>query len=45
MVLSFDGARRGNGLGAAAWILWARYENGEFEKISYAGKVLRAHRR
>ena len=41
MVLSFDGARRGNGLGAAAWILWARNENGEFEKISYGGKVLR----
>ena len=41
IVLSFDGARRGNGLGAAAWILWERNVNGEFEKISYGGKVLR----
>ena len=41
IVLSFDGARRGNGLGAAAWILWVRNTNGEFEKISYGGKVLR----
>ena len=41
IVLSFDGARRGTGLGAAAWILWVRNTNGEIEKISYGGKVLR----
>ena len=41
IVLSFDGARRGSGLGAAAWILWARNVNGECEKISYGGKMLR----
>ena len=41
IVLSFDGARRGSGLGAAAWILWSRYEYGIFEKIFYGGRVLR----
>ena len=41
VVLSFDGARRGNGDGAAAWILWIRNMNGEFERISHGGKVLR----
>ena len=41
VVLSFDGARRGNGVGAAAWILWIRNMNGEFEKILHDGKVLR----
>ena len=34
MVLSFDEARRGNGDGAAAWILWIRNMNGKFENIS-----------
>ena len=32
IVLSFDGVRRGNGLGAAAWILWLRDEYGFFVK-------------
>ena len=41
IVLSFDGARRGSGLGAAAWILWLRDEYGSFEKFSYGGRVLR----
>ena len=41
IVLSFDGARRGSGLGAAAWILWLRDEYGIFEKVSYGGCVLR----
>ena len=41
IVLSFDGARRGSGLGAAAWILWLRDEYGTFEKVSYGGRVLR----
>ena len=41
IVLSFDGARRGSGLGAAAWILWLRDEYGSFEKVSYGGRVLR----
>ena len=40
-VLSFDGARRGTGDGAAAWILWTRNRNGEFERISHGGKVLK----
>ena len=40
-VLSFDGARRENGLGAAAWILWLQDEFGIFEKVSYGGRVLR----
>ena len=40
IVLSFDGARRGSGLGAAAWILWLRNEYGIFEKVSYGGRVL-----
>ena len=39
-VLSFDGARRGSGLGAAAWNLWLRDEFGPFEKVSYGGRVL-----
>ena len=41
IVLSFDGARREIGLGAAAWILWLRNEYGIFEKVSYGGRVLR----
>ena len=41
VVLSFDGARRGRGLGAAAWVLWARDEAGPFEKVSHGGRVLR----
>ena len=41
VVLSFDGARRGIGDGAAAWILWIRNMNGEFERISHSGKVLK----
>ena len=41
IVLSFDEARRGSGLGAAAWILWLRDEYGTFEKVSYGGRVLR----
>ena len=31
-VLSFDGARRGDGLGAVAWIRCLRHEYGSFEK-------------
>ena len=41
ILMSFDGARRESGLGAAAWILWLRDESGSFEKISYGGRVLR----
>ena len=41
ILLSFDGARRESGLGAAAWILWLRDEYGSFEKVSYGGRVLR----
>ena len=41
VLLSFDGARRESGLGAAAWILWLRNEYGIFEKVSYGGCVLR----
>ena len=41
IVLSFDGARRVSGLGAAAWILLLRNEYGSFEKVSYGGRVLR----
>ena len=41
VVLSFDGASRGNGDGAAARILWIRNMNAEFERISYGGKVLK----
>ena len=41
IVLSFDGARRESGLGAAAWILWLRNEYGIFEKVSCGGYVLR----
>ena len=41
VVLSFDGARRGSGNGAAAWILWIRNIYGEFERISHGGKVLK----
>ena len=40
-MLSFDGARRESGLGAAAWILWLRNEYFIFEKVSYGGCVLR----
>ena len=38
----FDGARRGSGLGAAAWILWLRDGYGSFEKVSHGGRVLRS---
>ena len=41
ILLPLDGARRGNGLGAAAWILWLRGEYGSFEKVSCGGRVLR----
>ena len=41
ILMSFDGARRRSGLGAAAWILWMRDETGSFEKISYGRRVLR----
>ena len=41
VVLSFDGARRGGGDGAAAWMLWIRNMKGEFERISHGGKVLK----
>ena len=41
ILLSFDWARRGSGLGAAAWILWLRDEYGSFGKVSYGGRVLR----
>ena len=41
ILLSFDGARRRSGHGAAAWILWLRDEYGSFEKVSYGGRVLR----
>ena len=41
VALSFDGARRECGLGAAAWILWLRNEYGIFEKVSYGGCVLK----
>ena len=41
ILLSFDGARSGSGLGAAAWILWLRNEYGTFEKVSHGGHVLR----
>ena len=41
IVLSFDGARRESGLGAAAWILWLRDEYDTFKKVSYGGRVLR----
>ena len=41
IVLSFDGARRESGLGAAAWILWLRDEYDTFEKVSCGGRVLR----
>ena len=41
ILLSFHGARRESGLGAAAWILWLRNEYGIFEKVFYGGRVLR----
>ena len=41
ILMSFDGARRWSGLGAAAWILWLRDGTGSFEKISCGGRVLR----
>ena len=40
VILSFDGARRSNGNGAAAWVLWIRNKSGEFKRISHGGKVL-----
>ena len=40
ILMSFDGARRVSGLGAAAWIFLLRHETGSFEKISYGGRVL-----
>ena len=40
-MLSFDGATRESGLGAAPWIVWLRNEYGIFEKVSYGGCVLR----
>ena len=42
VILSFDGARRSNGDGAAAWILWTRNKYGDFERIARGGKVLRS---
>ena len=39
--LNWDGARRGSGDGAAAWILWIRNMKGAFERISRGGKVLK----
>ena len=41
VVLSFDGARRGSRVGAAAWVLWVRDEAGSFEKVSHGGRLLR----
>ena len=41
ILMSFNGARRGSGLGAAAWISWLRDETGSFEKIAHGGRVLR----
>ena len=41
MLVSFDGARRGSRLGAAAWVLWVRDKAGSFEKVSHGGRVLR----
>ena len=41
ILLSFVGARRGSGLGAAAWKLWLRDEYGSFEKVSYGRRVLK----
>ena len=41
VVLSFVGARRGSGDGAAAWILWIRNMKGDYERISHGGKVLK----
>ena len=41
ILLSFDGARRVSGLGAAAWILWLRGVYGSFVKVSHGGRVLR----
>ena len=38
-MLSFDGVRRGSGLGAVAWILWL--QEVPFEKVSCGGRVLR----
>ena len=35
VVLSFDGARRGCGTGAAAWVLRVRDETGSFEKVGH----------
>ena len=41
ILLSFDGVRKGSGLGAAAWILWLRDQCGSFEKVSYGGHELK----
>ena len=43
VILSFDGARRGSGIGAAAWILWIRNMNGEFERIAHGGQTAEGH--
>ena len=40
-ILTFDGARRGSGLGSADWTLWFRDEGCGFEMVSYGRKVLR----
>ena len=40
ILICFDGARRGSGLGAAAWVLWMRDKGGHFEKLSHGGKIL-----
>ena len=40
-MVSFDGARKENGLCAAAWILCLRDEYGTVKKVSYGGRVLR----
>ena len=40
-MLSFDGPRRGSGLGAAARVLRVRDEAGSLEKASHGGRVLR----
>ena len=37
----FRWGQKGNCLGAAAWILWLRYEYVSFEKVSCGGRMLR----
>ena len=39
--MPFDGARRGSGLGAAAWVLWIRDKRGHFEKLCHGRKNLK----